>query len=42
VTREGLEPENKKLIPLTPERAVQYNGELEIVRKWFKTQKILA
>jgi hypothetical protein len=38
----ALEPVNNKWITLTPGRAVQYNGVLEIVRKWFKTQKILA
>jgi hypothetical protein len=30
----GLEPVNIKWITLTPGRAVQYNGELEIERMW--------
>ena len=30
----ALEPANIKWIPLTPGRAVQYNGGLEIARKW--------
>jgi len=34
MTPSGLEPVNIKWIPLTPGRAVQYNGELEIARKW--------
>ena len=34
MTRSGLEPEKIKWIPLTPERAVQYNGDLEIERMW--------
>ena len=34
VARGGLEPVNNQWIPLTPGRAVQYNGELEIARKW--------
>jgi len=40
MTPSGLEPENKILIPLTPGRAVQYNGELEIARKWQQVQRI--
>jgi len=34
MTPSGLEPEKIKWIPLTPGRAVQYNGVLEIARKW--------
>jgi len=34
MTHYRLEPENIKRIPLTPGHAVQYNGELEIARKW--------
>jgi len=37
MTRSGLEPVNIILIPLTPGRAVQYNGELEIARRWKQT-----
>ena len=34
MTPSGLEPVNIKWITLTPGRAVQYYGELEIARKW--------
>ena len=34
VTHSGLEPVTIKWITLTPGRAVQYNGVLEIARKW--------
>ena len=34
MTPSELEPVNIKWIPLTPGRAVQYNGELEIERMW--------
>ena len=37
LTPSGLEPVNIKWIPLTPGRAVQYNGELEIARRWKQT-----
>ena len=34
MTRSGLVRVNNKWITLTPGRAVQYNGELEIERMW--------
>ena len=33
-THSGLEPVYNQWIPLIPGRAVQYNDELEIARKW--------
>ena len=39
MTPSGLEPENKKWIPLTPGRAVQYNGTFEIERMWQQDNK---
>ena len=39
VTPSGLEPVNIKWIPLTPGRAVQYNGTFEIERMWQQDNK---